>query len=134
MLIAKTIEATTDTVAFRANSAAEMQARLTQWFVDNPALFVWDIQLVATGAAPNFLCLLTVGSVAGTGTSLVANTAYVNVIGGVGTLDAPAMAAELGAAVRATAAEANTVFKSVSAGGGFGPNWMAIALRDGPAR
>lgn len=133
-LIQKTIEATTNFVGFRANSAAEMAAIVTEWIIANPTLFIWDIQLVATGAAPEFLCTLTVGNNVGSGSQVLPTEfAYVTALGGVSRVDALAMVAELQAEVRATAPDSTVMYKAVSTGGGFGPHWMAIALRDGPA-
>lgn len=117
-------------VGFRANNAPEMALLLTQWFADNPTLRVIDIDLSATGAAPNFLCTLVAGSEGATTPFVLGSVAIATVLGGVGRVDAVAMAAELGTAVRAIAG-ADTLFKSVAAGGGAGPHWMAIALTNG---
>lgn len=118
-------------VGFRANNAAEMALLLTQWFVDNSTQRVMDIEIVATGAAPNFLCTLVAGAEGGAGVPFVTGGAAVaTVLGGIGQVDAEAMATELGVAVRAVAG-ADTLFKSVAAGGGAGPHWMAIALTNG---
>lgn len=135
MLIDKTIDTTTAYVSFQANNAAEMAQKLTEWFISNPTLVIWDIELNASGAAPVFLCTLTVGDINGGGALvLLASFANVEVVGGQGQLDAEAMATEIGVLVRASAPGADGLNKVVHAVGGFGPHWMAIALHNGPER
>lgn len=128
-LIDLTIDSTTDYVAFRANSAEEMSSKLIEWFNDNSGLFIWDIELNGSGAAPNFLCTLTVGGSEGGGNSPILSVAdaAIFVTGGIDTVDPIAMAAAMGAELRAEADDQD-LYKAVSAGGGVGPHWMGIAL------
>lgn len=116
-------------VGFRANSAAKMAQLLTQWLADNGGQSVMDIEISATGAAPNFFCTLVAGD-PGTTESVLASQAVVVAVGGVGQVDTAAMIAEVQAAVRALA-PVPFVYKIVSAGGGAGPHWMAVALAGG---
>lgn len=120
------IDADVDYVLIRANNAQEMQAALNQWLADNPALYVWDIDLNGGGAAPRFSCALTVGAAVGTGFPVQASGSQFLVRGGMGTPDAVANAEAMKAYIAAEAG--SSIYKVVSAGGGAGPNWMAVAL------
>lgn len=128
-LIDTPIDPLTRVFAFKANSAAEMHLALKTFLeVADPELFVWDIQLIGGGAAPNFTCQLTVGAdVLGT-VHVQANTASVVILGGSGSqsLNATDLALSLGAAIRDSAS--GILVKSQIACSGAGPHWMGMAL------
>lgn len=130
-LIDLTIAATTQVVAFRANSAPEMEFALNSWLQDDAqdGLNVFDCQLVGGGAAPNFLCSLTVGVAEGESAInyAVSDTLAVARGGmGVDAIDAVAMAATLSAAIQDSGAGA--LAKAEIACGGVGPHWMGLGL------
>lgn len=118
--------------AFEADNAAEMALLINEFFEEQAAeQGVWDIELNATGAAPKFLCTLTVGDAEGgaAAPNFLANQCQVRVQGGIGQVDPVEMARELAITVRGSGD--TTLCKIVAAGGGAGPHWMAIALTNG---
>lgn len=119
-------------VSFRANNAAEMAQKIREWLLANGALNIWDIDLSAIGAAPNFQCTLIAADVAGGegSISVQADQVAVDVVGGVGTVDPTALAEQISAAIVNVDTLGATLYKMISAGGGAGPQWMALALRE----
>lgn len=118
----------TEYVELQANSAAEMQTLLDAWIADNQEALLLDIELNGTGAAPTFLLTLTVGEANGGVNPEVPQVQGI-VIGGNRQLDTQEMAAAI-TEIISNASEG--VYKVVSAGGGFGPHWMAVALIGAP--
>lgn len=122
------IDANVAYVRVRANNAAEMQAKLAAAAAALPAgSSIVDFELFGTGAAPNFLAMLTVAQEGSNDMPDVdPSAAGFSVLGGLDTVDPIPLCPALAAAVRATG---NTVInKMVTAGGGVGPHWMAAAL------
>jgi len=128
-------DAFNDYVVVRANNAAEMQQKLTAAAaaLDPITQAIVDFQLAATGAAPNFLAMLTVAELNSASVpEIVTDTARFLVVGGIGGLDPVALTAELAAQVRGVVSPDN-LFKMVTVGGGAGPHWMAAAIyTEGP--
>lgn len=116
---------TVELAAVRANNAPEMQLALQNALADMSAQVLIDAKMTGTGAAPNFLALLVGASAEGTVTPSVAP-------GGLGVATAAAIdPIELSEQIQATLIANGTgeiLWKAISAGGGFGPHWMSIAL------
>lgn len=126
MLILQDITAATDCVAFKAGSAAEMQAKLEQWLADNPTAIIFDMDLNGAGAGPTWVVTLTIGvDGASPSVQITASDVTVFATGGINTVSPR----ELAQRVNEFADGQNvTVNKLVSAGAGAGPHWMAVAL------
>jgi hypothetical protein len=114
-------------LAIRANNAPEMQLKIQQALAAvAQTLRVWDIQIIGTGAAPNFLAVLTLANSEGFVGGLPrvqVSAADVVVAAGIDPID---IAEQVTATLLAEIG--GTQFKGVSAGGGFGPHWMGLAL------
>lgn len=116
-------------VGVRANNAPEMRLKLEQALAANAAVgAVWDLQLVGNGAAPNFLAMLTLAPLAGGEGPNVPHVAIADVAVATATaIDPIELSEQIGAELIANGT-GEAIWKAVSAGGGFGPHWMAVAI------
>lgn len=127
-LIDSPITANVDYVAVRANNAAEMQQKLAAAAaaLDPEAQVILDFELQATGAAPHFLGILSVGESGGNMPEAAPDAVQFIVLGGIDNVDPEELPPALTAAV--LAAGPNALYKFLMAGGGAGPHWMAAAM------
>ena len=125
-LIDMSVSGDTEVVALRANNAAEMELLVADFLANTNASGVYDIQLVGTGASPNFACLLTVGNAEGAGSPVVdPSNAIAKFFGGLDTVDPIALVADMQTDI---GINAGVLYKTQLAGGGVGPHWMACSL------
>lgn len=115
-------------VRVRANNAAEMQAGLAAAAAALSAgQVIVDFELFATGAAPNFLAMLTIAQEgSNVMPEVIPAAAVFSVRGGIGGIDPGPLAEAVAAAVIASGS--GLLAKFQLAGGGAGPHWMAAAL------
>lgn len=126
MLIDAVIDQSLTYVSFRADSAAEMLAKLNAFIATEPGESIVDFELKATGAAPFFLATLVLSSDPGTVPSIDGDTARFLIVGGVGGIDPLALVDTLQTQIQALGA--TELNKVEIAGGGAGPHWMAAAI------
>lgn len=128
-LVDITISATTEVVAIRANNAAEMASKIAEYQANAPdPLNIYDIQLVGGGAAPNFLCNITVGAPGGSAITFgVTEGRFVALGGTAEDLDPVALAEKISTLIQ-NEPDVSEVAKIEIATGGVGPHWMAVAL------
>lgn len=113
-------------VAVRANNAPEMQLRLQEALAGvSDSLTVQDVQLVGCGGAPNFLAVATIAGSEGNATPISDPTA--TLVLGAEAIDPIELSEQIQAALIADGID-DILLKCVSAGGGFGPHWMSVAL------
>lgn len=128
-LVDMTISASTGIIAIRANSAPEMQAKLEEYQANAPdPLNIYDIQLIGGGAAPNFLCSVTVGAPGGSVITFGVGEGRFLVLGGTAENLNPIALAQAVRALILEQADVSQVAKVELATGGVGPHWMAVAL------
>lgn len=114
-------------IAVRANNAPEMKLKIEQALVPLGAISIWDLQLVADGAAPNFLALITLAGGEGSGLPVPRVDADTISVATATAIDPIELQEQITAEVIANG-NGETLWKAVSAGGGFGPHWMSVAF------
>lgn len=111
--------------AVRANNAAEMQLRLTEALATIETQGVVDLQLAGCGAAPNFLALLVATGAEGATTPTVAPADAI--VFAADAIDPIELSEQIQAELLANGVGGQW-YRAISAGGGWGPHWMGIAL------
>lgn len=129
MLIDPIDASNSDLLAVRANNAPEMKVKLEAALTAAipSALQIWDLQLVADGAAPNFLALVTLAGGEGSGLPVPRTAISTTRVATADAIDPIELSEQIAADLIANG-NGQSLWKAVSAGGGFGPHWMSVAF------